>query len=313
MLTYVLKRLVATIPVLLVVALIVFSLLYITPGDPAVLIAGDNASPVEVAAIRARLGMDEPFVIRLGHWLSAVLQGDLGVSVFSEVPVRTLIAQRVEPTLSLGVFTLVIALALAIPIGVIAALNAGRLVDRLVMGFAVLGFSVPVFVIGYVMILLFSVELDLLPVQGFVSIFEDPVEFLRHLILPSVALGMVYTALIARIVRTSMLEVLGQDYIRTAKAKGLTHFGMLWTHALRNAAVPIATIVGIGIGMLITGVVVTETVFAIPGLGRLIVDAILRRDYPVIQGAILVFSTVYVVINLLVDLSYTLFDPRISY
>jgi peptide/nickel transport system permease protein len=313
MLTYIVKRLLATIPVMLVVALFVFSLLYITPGDPAILIAGDNASPAEVAAIRSRLGMDEPFLVRLWHWLSAVLQGDLGVSVFSEVPVSTMIGQRVEPTLSLGIFTLVIALALAIPIGVIAALNAGRFIDRLVMGFAVLGFSVPVFVIGYVMILLFSLRLDLLPVQGFVSIFEDPVEFLRHLILPSVALGMVYTALIARIVRTSMLEVLNQDYIRTAKSKGLTQFGVVWTHALRNAAVPIATIVGIGIGMLITGVVVTETVFAIPGLGRLIVDAILRRDYPVIQGVILVFSTAYVVINLLVDLSYTLFDPRISY
>jgi peptide/nickel transport system permease protein len=242
-----------------------------------------------------------------------VARGDFGVSVFSEIPVSTMIVQRIEPTLCLSLFTLIIAISLAIPIGVVAALNAGNWIDRSVMGFAVFGFSVPVFVIGYVLILFFSLELEVLPVQGFVSFSESPVEFFRHLILPSSALGIVYTALIARIVRTSMLEVLSQDFIRTAKSKGLTMWTVVFRHALRNAAIPIATIVGIGVGLLITGVVVTETVFAIPGLGRLIVDAILRRDYPVIQGVILVFSFVYVVVNLLVDLSYTLFDPRISY
>ncbi len=313
MLTYVIKRLFATLPVLAFVGLFVFSLLYITPGDPAVIIAGDTATPEQVAEIRLRLGLDEPFVVRLGHWVGAVVRGDFGVSVFSDVPVSTMIAQRIEPTLSLSVFTLLIAIGLAIPIGVIAAVNAGNWIDRSIMGFAVFGFSVPVFVIGYALVLLFSLQLDLLPVQGFVSLSKDPVEFVRHLILPSAALGIVYTALIARIVRTSMLEVLSQDYIRTAKSKGLSMWSVVARHALKNAAVPIATIIGIGVGLLITGVVVTETVFAIPGLGRLVVDAILRRDYPVIQGVILVFSFLYVMVNLLVDLSYTLFDPRISY
>jgi peptide/nickel transport system permease protein len=312
-LTYIVKRLLATVPVLLFVAVFVFSLLYITPGDPAVIIAGDTATPEQVEEIRKRLGLQENFLIRLGHWGAAVVQGDLGVSVFSEVPVSTMILQRVEPTLSLSVFTLLIALALSIPIGVLAALNAGNWIDRTIMGLAVFGFSVPVFVIGYVLILFFSLKLQILPVQGFVSFREDPTLFVKHLILPSAALGIVYTALIARIVRTSMLEVLSHDYIRTAKAKGLSAWTTVTRHALKNAAVPIATIIGIGVGLLITGVVVTETVFAIPGLGRLIVDAILRRDYPVIQGVILVFSLVYVVVNLLVDLSYTLFDPRISY
>ncbi len=313
MLTYIIKRLLATIPVLLFVGLFVFSLLYITPGDPAVIIAGDTATPEEVAAISHRLGMDEPFVVRLGQWFGAVVRGDFGVSVFSDVPVSSMIAQRIEPTLALSAMTLIIAIAMAIPIGVVAALNAGNAIDRSIMGLAVFGFSVPVFVIGYVLILLFALELEWLPVQGFVSFSESPYEFFRHLILPSAALGMVYTALIARIVRTSMLEVLSHDYIRTAKSKGLSMWRVVVSHALKNAAVPIATIVGIGVGLLITGVVVTETVFAIPGLGRLIVDAILRRDYPVIQGVILVFSFIYVVVNLLVDLSYTLFDPRISY
>lgn len=313
MAAFVIRRLLLTIPVLGFVAFFVFSLLYITPGDPATIIAGDTANPAEIARIRASLGLDQPYLVRFGNWLGAALQGDLGVSVFTNLPVSVMIAQRIEPTLSLSICTLIIAIVLAIPIGVIAALNAGRWPDRLVMGFAVLSFSVPVFVIGYLLIMFLALDTGWLPVQGFVSIREGIVPFLRHMIMPSATLGIVYVALIARITRASMLDVLAQDYIRTARSKGLALPAIVIGHALKNAAVPIATIIGIGVGLLITGVVVTETVFAIPGLGRLIVDAILRRDYPIIQGTILLFSFVYVIVNLLVDISYTLFDPRINY
>ena len=237
----------------------------------------------------------------------------MGISIFTNLPVLKLIEQRIEPTVALTVTTLIISVLVAIPLGVLAAWKAGTWVDRLVMVFAVFGFSVPVFVLAYVLIYLFSIETDLLPVQGYVSLSVGLRPFLSHLVMPSVALGMVYTALIARITRASMLDVLSQDYIRTAQAKGLSNEKVLIGHALKNAAVPIATIIGIGVALLISGVVVTETVFAIPGLGRLTVDAILRRDYPIIQGVILVFSAAYVVINLLVDLSYAVLDPRIRY
>jgi len=313
MISYILRRILATVPVLLVVGLFVFSLLYLTPGDPAMVIAGDTATPEDIAKIRASLGLDEPFLQRLGGWLWRVAQGDFGVSIFSNLPVHVMIAQRIEPTLSLALTTLAITVTLALPMGIFAALKASTTVDRVIMGFAVLGFSVPVFVIGYLLILFFSVKLQWLPVQGFVSISQDPWTFLRHIILPSFTLAIVFIALIARIVRSSMLEVLSKDYIRTAKSKGLSMYSVVTSHALKNAAVPIVTIIGVGIGALITGVVVTETVFAIPGLGRLVVDAILKRDYPVIQGVILVFSFFYVMVNLLVDISYTFFDPRIKY
>lgn len=313
MISYIFRRILATIPVLLIVGLFVFSLLYLTPGDPAIIIAGDTASPEDIAKIRSSLGLDEPFVQRLAGWLWRVVQGDFGVSIFSNLPVHVMIGQRIEPTLSLAVTTLIITVTLALPMGIFAALKASTTVDRIIMGFAVLGFSVPVFVIGYLLILFLSVKLQWLPVQGFVSISKDPWEFLRHIILPSFTLAIVFIALIARIVRSSMLEVLSKDYIRTAKSKGLSMYSVVTSHALKNAAVPIVTIIGVGIGSLITGVVVTETVFAIPGLGRLVVDAILKRDYPVIQGVILVFSFFYVMVNLLVDISYTFFDPRIKY
>ncbi len=296
-----------------VVALFVFSLLYLAPGDPAAIIAGDIATVDDIARIRAVLGLDEPFHIRFGTWLWSILHGDLGSSIFSNLPVSTLIGQRVEATVSLAATTLVFAVLVAVPMGVVAAWKAGSLIDRAVMVFAVFGFSVPVFVLGYLLIFGFSISLDWLPVQGFVSITEGFWPFLRQLVLPTIALGTVYIALIARMTRAAMLDVLAQDYIRTADAKGLRTDRVLVGHALRNAAVPIVTVIGIGVALLIGGVVVTESVFAIPGLGRMTVDAILRRDYPVIQGVILMFSFVYVVINLLVDLSYTLFDPRIRY
>jgi peptide/nickel transport system permease protein len=313
MLSYITRRILATIPVMLVVALFVFSLLYIAPGDPAAIIAGDQATPQDVERIRASLGLDRPFVVRFGEWLWHIIHGDLGTSIFTNLPVTHMIAQRIEPTLSLMALTMIISLTTAIPMGVTAAWKHGSWIDRLVMLTAVLGFSTPVFVLGYLLAYVFALELDWLPVQGFTPISAGFWPFLRNLILPAVALGLIYISLIARITRAAMLEVLSQDYVRTAKAKGVGQRAILFVHALKNAAVPIVTIVGIGFAALIGGAVVTESVFAIPGLGRLTIDAILRRDYPVIQGVVLLFSFVYVIVNLIVDLLYTLFDPRIRY
>jgi peptide/nickel transport system permease protein len=310
---YIVRRILATLPVMAVVAIFVFALLYLSPGDPAAIIAGDSATSADIARIHAKLGLDRPLYIQFATWVWALLHGDLGISIFTNLPVLKLIGQRVEPTIALTVSTLIVSILVAIPLGVLAAWKAGTWVDRVVMVFAVIGFSVPVFVLAYVLIFVFSIEADWLPVQGYVSLSEGLRPFLSHLVMPSIALGMVFTALIARITRASMLDVLAQDYIRTAQAKGLSNQDVLIRHALRNAAVPIATIIGIGIAVLIGGVVVTETVFAIPGLGRLTVDAILRRDYPIIQGIILIFSAIYVLINLLVDLSYAVLDPRIRY
>jgi len=313
MLSYVLRRVLATIPVMAIVALFVFSLLYIAPGDPAAIIAGDQATPADVERIRASLGLDRPFAIRFGEWGWQILHGNLGTSIFTNLPVSTMIAQRIEPTLSLMMVTLVLAITVAVPIGVVAAWKADTIIDRAIMGFAVLGFSVPVFVVGYVLAYVFALELDWLPVQGYTSLSEGLWPWFANLILPAIALGLVYIALIARITRAAMLEVLQQDYIRTARAKGIGQTRILFVHALKNAAVPIVTVIGIGIALLIGGAVVTETVFAIPGIGRLTVDAILRRDYPVIQGIVLLFSFVYVLVNLVIDLLYTVLDPRIRY
>jgi peptide/nickel transport system permease protein len=310
---YIVRRILATIPVMAVVAVFVFALLHLSPGDPAAIIAGDNATDVDIARIRAALGLDEPIYEQFGRWVWHLLHGDLGISIFTNMPVSKLIEQRVGPTVALTVSTLIISITAAIPMGVLAAWKAGTWIDRVVMVFAVFGFSVPIFVLAYILIYLFAIATNWLPVQGYVSPEVGLRPFLSHLVMPSIALGMVFTALIARITRASMLDVLSQDYIRTAHAKGLPNERVLLRHALKNAAVPIATIIGIGVALLIGGVVVTETVFAIPGLGRLTVDAILRRDYPIIQGIILIFSAAYVVVNLLVDLSYAVLDPRIRY
>ncbi|MBV8654238.1 MAG: ABC transporter permease [Alphaproteobacteria bacterium] len=313
MFAYIIRRVLATIPVMGVVALFVFALLHLSPGDPAVIIAGDTATLEDIARIRTALGLDQPLYVQFGTWVWKLLHGDLGISIFTNLPVMTLIKQRVEPTVALTVCTLLVTIPIAIPLGVVAAWKAGTWVDRLVMIFAVIGFSVPGFVLAYILIFTFSVGLDLLPVQGYNSIADGFGPFIRHMILPSVTLGLFYAALVARITRASMLDVLSQDYVRTAQAKGLSTEKVLVGHALKNAAVPIATIIGIGIALLISGVVVTETVYAIPGIGRLTVDAILRRDYPIIQGVILLFSAIYVLINLAIDISYTLLDPRIRY
>lgn len=311
--TYIVQRILSTIPVMGVVVLFVFFLLRFAPGDPAALIAGDYATPEDIAKIRISLGLDKPVYEQLAIWLQSLAQADLGTSIYSKLPVTHLMAQRLVPTLSLATSTLLFAVLLAVPLGTLAAWKAGSWVDRGVMIVAVAGFSLPVFWLGFLFIYGFSIKLGILPVQGFISPSESLWGFVRHLVLPTLTLGMVYMALIARITRASVLEVLNQDYIRTATAKGVANPQVLWRHALKNAAVPIVTVIGIGIALLIGGVVVTESVFAIPGLGRLTVDSILHRDYPVIQGIILVFSAVYVVINLAVDLSYTLLDPRIRY
>lgn len=334
MLRYIARRLVATIPVMAIVALFVFSLLYLAPGDPAAIIAGDQASPADVDRIRAGLGLDRPFLVRFIEWLWNVLQGNLGTSIFTNLPVTTMIQQRLEPTISLMVLTLILSIGLAVPMGVLAAWKHGTWIDRVIMMLAVFGFSIPVFVVGYLLAYVFALDglgiADhvttwfgqsagdtvagmMLPVQGYTPLARGVGPWLSNLILPAITLGGVYIALIARITRATMLEVLSQDYIRTARAKGVGNSTVLFLHALKNAAVPIVTVIGIGIALLIGGAVVTESVFAIPGLGRLVVDAILRRDYPIIQGVVLMFSFVYVLVNLGVDLVYSLVDPRIRY
>jgi len=313
MLTYVLRRLLATIPVMLIVAVLVFLMLRLTPSDPAAIIAGDNANTEQVAEIRRRLGLDQPILTQFVIWLGKTLQGDFGESFFFKKQVTELISDRLEPTLSLSLLTIVIAIAIAIPLGVLAAYRHGGWLDRIVMGFSVLGFSVPVFVIAYALIYIFAIELNWLPVQGYQRLAQGIGGWLQRLLLPSITLAVIFVALIGRITRTSALEVMNEDYIRTPRAKGQTEPKVLIRHALANAAVPIVTVIGFGVGLLIGGVVVTESVYTIPGLGRLTVDAVLARDYPTIQAVILLFSLAYVLINLVVDLTYTFLDPRIRY
>lgn len=313
MLAFVLRRLLATVPVLLTVALLVFLMLRLTPGDPAAIMAGENATAQQIAEIRTKLGLDQPLLVQFGIWFSKVVQGDLGESFFFKMPVADLVAQRIGPTLALATTTMLLTVVIAVPLGALAAWRHGSLLDRFVMGFSVLGFSVPVFVLGYALIYVFAIQLGWFPVQGYRPISAGLGPFLTQLVLPSCALAVIYIALVARITRASLLEVLGEDHVRTARAKGLREAVVLLRHGLRNAAVPIVTVIGLGIALLIGGVVVTESVFNIPGLGRLTVDAVLGRDYPTIQGVILVFSFVYVLINLVVDILYSLLDPRIRY
>lgn len=313
MLGYIFRRLLATLPVMAIVAIVVFAILRLTPGDPAAIIAGDEATSEQLEIIRKNLGLDQPIYFQFFIWIARLFQGDLGVSLLSGASVADMIANRVGPSLALGVATIVVTVVVAIPLGVIAAWRRGKLLDRVVMSFSVFGFSVPSFVISYLLIYLFAIQLDWLPVQGYKPMAAGFWPFVQRLILPTMALSAVYIALIARITRSSVVEVMGEDYIRTARAKGAKERAVLMHHALRNAAVPIVTIIGIGIASLISGVVVTESVFNLPGLGRLVVEAVLARDYPVIQGLIILFSFTYILINLMIDLLYTVFDPRIRY
>jgi len=310
---FIAQRLLSTVPVLLVVAVFVFALLRLTPGDPAAIMAGDAANAEQIERIRAGLGLDRPIAVQFGIWLGNIVRGDLGESFYFRIKVADLIGQRLEPTLALATLTIVIAVVLSVPLGVVAAWRFGGWFDRALMGFSVMGFSVPVFVLAYLLIWFVSLKLGWLPVQGYRRISEGVGPFFQHLILPALTLSVIYIAYIARVTRASVLEALGEDYIRTARAKGLPEMRVLVRHALANAAVPIATVIGIGIAVLIGGVVVTESVYAIPGLGRLTVDAVLARDFPTIQGVILFFSFIYVLVNLLIDLSYVVLDPRIRY
>ena len=309
---YFLRRLLATLPVMAVVAVVVFMLIHLSPGDPAALIAGDLATEEDILKLREMLGLNQPLWQQFLGWLGRLATGDLGTSIFTNVPVSELLAQRLEPTLSIAALTMALTLVLAVPLGTVAAYRAGSWVDRSVMLFAVLSFSVPVFLVGYLLIFTFAMNLNWFPVQGYTPIAEGVWPWARSLVLPCLNLALVYIALVTRMTRATVLEVLHEDYIRTARAKGLGVLPVL-VHALRNAAIPIATTVGVGIALLIGGVVVTETVFAIPGIGRLVIDAVQRHDYPVIQSVLLISAGVYVLINLLIDLSYRLFDPRIQY
>ena len=313
MLGYLLRRLLATIPVLLIVAVFVFLLLRLTPGDPAAILAGDAATPAQLERIRDSLGLNDPLHIQFIAWMGQMLRGDLGTSLISNTPVAQMIGDRLGPTVNIALMTIIISVLLAVPMGVIAAWRHRSWIDFAVMAFSVLGFSVPVFVIGYILIQVFAIELRWVPVQGYASPADGLGAFFSRAILPSLTLATIYVALIARMTRASMLEVLGEDYVRTARAKGVRENAVLFRHALRNAAVPILTVIGTGFALLISGVVVTESVFNIPGIGRLTVDAILARDYPVIQAMILLTAGIYVVVNLIVDVSYSLFDPRIRY
>jgi len=313
MLAYTLRRVLLTLPVMLFVALFVFGLLNLTPGDPAVLLAGEDATPADIQRIRQTLGLDEPFLVRFADWLWKVMHGDLGVSLFTGLQVSQMIGQRLAPTFTLMIMTLILSVTLAVPLGALAAWRHNKFYDRSIMMMAVLSFSIPSFVVGYLLAYAFGLELRWLPVQGYVPFSQGFWASIRTLILPTCALGSVYVALITRISRATLLETLSQAYIRTARSKGVSNKGILFRHALKNVGVPIVTVVGSGVALLISGAVVTETVFSIPGVGRLTVDAILRRDYPIIQGVILMFSFMYVLVNLAVDLLYRVFDPRIKY
>ncbi|PLC02332.1 peptide ABC transporter [Variovorax sp. RO1] len=313
MLLFLARRILSTVPVLVIVALIVFLMLRLAPGDPAAAIVGDSGTSENIASVRAQLGLDQSLPVQFFHWSAQLLQGNLGESYFMKKTVVELIGQRIEATVSLAAVTLVATILIAVPLGVLAAWRHGGWLDRMLMGFSVMGFSIPAFVIGYVLIWIFALHLQWLPVQGYQRLSQGPLLWLKHLILPSITLSIIYVALIARVTRAAVAEAMTEDYIRTARAKGISETRLLMRHALANAAIPIVTVIGIGIALLIGGVVVTETVFAIPGLGQLTVDAVLSRDFPLIQGITLFFSVIYVLINLLIDLSYLVFDPRIRY
>ncbi len=313
MLLYIVKRLLASVPIILFVAVFVFMLSHMAPGDPASLIAGENATPEQIAKIRDRLHLNEPLLVQFWIWFSDLLRLDLGASIFSDKPVTELIAARLEPTLMLAAVTIVLTICLAVPAGVLAAWKVNSVSDRSIMILSVLGFSVPAFLIGYANMYIFSIKLGWFPVQGYKPLADGLLGTLRSVALPSLTITLVFWALVARITRAAMIEILQEGYTRTARAKGLSEAKVLFVHALKNAGVPVATVVGVGIAILISGVVVTESVFNIPGIGRLVVDAITQRDFPVVQGTMIFFSAMLIVVNLLVDLSYGLFDPRVRY
>src|SRR6266404_9232886 len=313
MLSYLVRRVLALLPVMAVVVTVVFLLIHLIPGDPVSVMLGPDATPTQIEGTRKALGLDGPILEQLLGFYGRVLRGDLGQSYFLDRPVTTAILERAEPTLMLMACALLVAVVIGVPSGIVAAAHRGSIWDRTLMLGALLGVCVPGFWLSLNFIYLFAVRLGWLPAGGYASVFTDPWAALRFMVLPAVSLGFNQSALIARVARSCMLEVLQQDYIRTARAKGLSQGVVVVGHAFRNAMVPVVTVIGITTAILIGGAVVTEIVFNIPGLGRLIISAILRRDYPVVQGVVLVTAAAYVVVNLVVDVLYVFIDPRIRY
>jgi len=310
---YLLQRLLATIPVLGLIAIITFGILHLTPGDPATVLLGDAATSEETSELRKKMGLDRPIYVQFGKWFAQVVQGDLGKSAFSGQPVLRAIADRLEPTLALSIFSMVMSLLVAIPLGVLAAWRANTWVDRSSMILSVLGFSIPAFWLGINLIFLLGVRVRLLPVMGYSPLAEGLIPCLQHLILPSVTLGLVNAALIARMTRASLLEILQEDYIRTARAKGLSEPRITVHHALRNALIPVVTVIGPLFAALMTGSMVVEQIFAIPGMGKFFVWSVLNRNYPVIMGTVLLYAVFLIIANLVVDIMYAWLDPRIRY
>lgn len=310
---YLIKRLLALIPVLLIVGLIGFTLLNMIPGDPAAVMLGPEASLEEIIKLRHEMGLDLPALVRLGRWYVKLFQGDLGYSIFLYRPVLQAIIERLEPTLMLTFMALLIAGFLGITMGITAAIKRGSIIDQVVMSFSLLGLSIPSFWLALILIVTFSLTLRLFPVAGYTPLVEGWLKSIRDLTLPALTLGIIQSAFIARMTRSSMLEVLNQDYIRTAKAKGLGFFRVIIVHALRNAFIPIMTVLGLSLGSLMAGAIVVETVFALPGVGQLVLASISRRDYPMVQGILLFIASIYVFVNFLVDVLYVILDPRIKY
>lgn len=310
---YVLRRLVSLVPVLLVVGVVVFALVHLTPGDPASVILGDNATTDQVQKLHHELGLDAPLYLQFAHWLGNACRFRFGQSLFLNRPVTRALLDRAQPTGLLTLYALAIAVLIGIPAGIIAALRRNSALDRILMTLAISGVAIPSFVLGILLILLFAVFLHWLPAGGYIPFSKNPTGHLRTMVMPAFSLGFASSALLARIVRSSMLDVLREDYVRTAYAKGLRTRAVVVRHALRNALIPIVTVIGISLGGLLSGAVVTETVFNLPGMGQLVVQSVLRRDFPVIQGAVMVTATVYLLVNLAVDVLYVYLDPRIRY
>jgi peptide/nickel transport system permease protein len=313
MATYILRRIITLIPVLLIVGVIVFGIVHFTPGDPAAVMAGQSATPEQIEGIRKTLGLDRPLSEQFIEWFWGIVRLDFGESIFLGMSVTDAIRERAQPTLLLTFYALLVQTSIGIPAGVIAAVKRNSFVDRLLMILSISGAAIPTFFLGILLILFFSVRLRWLPSGGYVPLTEDPVQHLKSMIMPAFALGFSSAALLARMVRSTMLEVLREDYVRTAFAKGIANRQVVIRHALRNALIPVITVVGASMGALLGGAVVTELVFTIPGMGRLVVQSIARRDFPVIQGAVMIIAGIYVLVNLLVDILYVYVDPRVRY
>lgn len=313
MFPYLLRRLTQAIPVLAFASVVVFLVIHFVPGDPALAVLGPEARPEQVEAMRQRMGLDRPLMVQYGRWLALVFRGDLGVSIINSYPVWSLIGLKLPATASLTLGALVIALAIALPLGVLAAIRQGRVADRIAVGFSALGLSVPSFWLGVLLVLVFSLRLQWLPASGYVPVFGRPGVALRHLVLPSLTLGIAMAAVLTRFVRSAVLEVIHQDYMRTARAKGLSERTVLTRHAFKNALIPILTVIALQVGNLLGGAVVTEAIFDFPGVGQLILYAVTTKDYPVVQGALLLLVGVFVLINLLTDVGYAVLDPRVRH